>query len=69
QNELCFALYAVDWYNFSLPVQKMLLFMMMHAQRPLKMRALLVELNLKTFIDIMRGAYSYFNLLRSTHLY
>ncbi|KRF79355.1 uncharacterized protein Dvir_GJ21406, isoform C [Drosophila virilis] len=68
-NELCFAFYAGDWYNFGLPVQRMLLFMMMHAQRPLKMRALLVELNLRTFLDIMRGAYSYFNLLRSSHLY
>ncbi|XP_023163743.1 odorant receptor 56a [Drosophila hydei] len=69
QNELCFAFYAGDWYKFGLPVQRMLLLMMMHAQRPLKMRALLVELNLKTFLDIMRGAYSYFNLLRSAHLY
>ncbi|EDW10438.1 odorant receptor 56a [Drosophila mojavensis] len=69
QNELCFAFYDVDWYQFGLPVQRMLLLMMMHTQRPLKIRALLVELNLKTFLDIMRGAYSYFNLLRSTNSY
>jgi len=64
----------------------MLVFVMMHAQRPMRMRALLVDLNLRTFIDvrvlkrwisndfklfllqIVRGAYSYFNLLRSSHL-
>ncbi|KAH8270767.1 hypothetical protein KR018_001022 [Drosophila ironensis] len=68
-DELSFAYYSSDWYNFRLPLQRMLLFVMMHAQRPLKMRALLVDLNLRTFIDIVRGAYSYFNLLRSSHLY
>ncbi|KAH8401461.1 hypothetical protein KR009_005727 [Drosophila setifemur] len=68
-DELSFAYYSCDWYNFPRPLQRMLSFVMMHAQRPLKMRALLVDLNLRTFIDIVRGAYSYFNLLRSSHLY
>ncbi|EDV36853.1 uncharacterized protein Dana_GF13164 [Drosophila ananassae] len=68
-DELSFAYYSSDWYNFQIPLQRMLHFVMMHAQRPLKMRALLVDLNLRTFIDIVRGAYSYFNLLRSSHLY
>ncbi|XP_068147471.1 odorant receptor 56a [Drosophila tropicalis] len=68
-DELSFGFYSCEWFDFSLTVQKTLLFVMMHAQRPLKMRALLVDLNLRTFIDIMRGAYSYFNLLRSSHLY
>ncbi|XP_017836731.1 odorant receptor 56a [Drosophila busckii] len=69
QNELQFAIYDCNWYTFGLPVQKMLQFIMMDAQRPLVMRALLVDLNLRTFLDIMRGAYSYFNILRSTQKY
>ncbi|KAL7738485.1 hypothetical protein ACLKA6_006793 [Drosophila palustris] len=69
KDDLAFAFYACEWYNFGLPVQKTLLFMMKHTQRPMKMRALLVDMNLKTFLDIVRGAYSYFNLLRSTHSY
>ncbi|XP_034108686.1 odorant receptor 56a [Drosophila nasuta] len=69
KDDLAFACYACDWYNFDVPVQKRLLFMMQHTQRPMKMRALLVDMNLKTFLDIVRGAYSYFNLLRGTHSY
>ncbi|EDX07852.1 odorant receptor 56a [Drosophila simulans] len=68
-DELSLAYFSCGWYNFEMPLQRMLVFMMMHAQRPMKMRALLVDLNLRTFIDIGRGAYSYFNLLRSSHLY
>ncbi|KAH8258034.1 hypothetical protein KR038_004864 [Drosophila bunnanda] len=68
-DELSLAYYSCEWYTFEIPVQRMLLFVMMHAQRPMRMRALLVDLNLRTFIDIVRGAYSYFNLLRSSHLY
>ncbi|XP_033154321.1 odorant receptor 56a [Drosophila mauritiana] len=68
-DELSLAYFSCGWYNFEMPLQRMLAFMMMHAQRPMKMRALLVDLNLRTFIDIGRGAYSYFNLLRSSHLY
>ncbi|XP_017125650.1 odorant receptor 56a isoform X1 [Drosophila elegans] len=66
-DKLSFAYFSCGWYNFDVPLQRTLLFVMMHAQRPMNMRALLVELNLRTFIDIMRGAYSYFNLLRSSH--
>lgn len=51
-DELSFAYYSSDWYNFQIPLQWMLHFVMMHAQRPLKMRALLVDLNLRTFIDV-----------------
>lgn len=56
-DELSFAYYSSDWYNFQIPLQRMLHFVMMHAQRPLKMRALLVDLNLRTFIDV-RGHIS-----------
>ncbi|XP_016976774.1 odorant receptor 56a [Drosophila rhopaloa] len=66
-DELSIAYFSCGWYNFEVSLQRTVLFVMMHAQRPMKMRALLVELNLTTFIDIMRGAYSYFNLLRSSH--
>ncbi|KAH8418337.1 hypothetical protein KR222_000101 [Zaprionus bogoriensis] len=69
QEELAFGLYACDWYSYALPVQRQLLYMLQHAQRPMRMRALLVDMNLRTFLDIVRGAYSYFNLLRSSHLY
>ncbi|XP_030387798.1 odorant receptor 56a [Scaptodrosophila lebanonensis] len=65
-SALGFGYYASNWYDFSLSVQRMLLLIITHAQRPLQMRALLVELNLRTFIDIVRGAYSYFNILRSS---
>ncbi|XP_037713972.1 odorant receptor 56a [Drosophila subpulchrella] len=67
-DELSLAYFSCGWYNFELSLQRMLVFVMMHAQRPMRMRALLVDLNLRTFIDIVRGAYSYFNLLRSSHL-
>lgn len=60
---MAFAFYACDWYNFGLPVQKRLLFMMKHTQRPMKMRALLVDMNLKTFLDVRN---SFLNLSKFT---
>ncbi|XP_041448708.1 odorant receptor 56a isoform X2 [Drosophila obscura] len=62
-QELPFAYYSTPWYEYERPVQRTLLIMIVHAQRPLRMRALMVELGIGTFIDIVRGAYSYFNLL------
>lgn len=52
QDELAFGFYACEWPSFALPVQRHLLFMMQHAQRPMKMRALLVDMNLRTFLDV-----------------
>ncbi|XP_037821946.1 odorant receptor 56a [Lucilia sericata] len=64
-DELSFALYSSPWYKFPVNVQKSIRLMMMESNTPLIMKAIFVELNLKTFIDVVRGAYSYFSILNS----
>ncbi|TMW44128.1 hypothetical protein DOY81_010793 [Sarcophaga bullata] len=67
-DELRYALYSSPWHTFPLSVQKSIRLMMMESNTPLIMKAIFVELNLKTFIDVVRGAYSYFSILRNASL-
>uniref|UniRef100_A0A1A9WA40 Odorant receptor n=1 Tax=Glossina brevipalpis TaxID=37001 RepID=A0A1A9WA40_9MUSC len=67
-DDLCFAIYSSNWYDYPLIVQKSIRLIMMDSMKPLIMKAILVELNLKTFIDVVRGAYSYFSILRNANL-
>ncbi|XP_026841515.1 odorant receptor 56a [Drosophila persimilis] len=66
-DELSFAYYSTPWYEFERSAQRMILFMMIHSQRPLQIRALMIPVNLGTFLDIVRAAYSYSNLLRQIY--
>ncbi|KAL9915283.1 odorant receptor 56a [Glossina fuscipes] len=67
-DDLGFAIYSSNWYDYPLIVQKSIRLIMMDSTKPLTMKAFLVELNLKTFIDVVRGAYSYFSILRNANL-
>ncbi|XP_017145684.1 odorant receptor 56a-like [Drosophila miranda] len=65
--DLCFALYSTPWYEYDPTMKRTILFMMMHAQSPLQIRALMFPVDLKTFLDIVLGAYNYFNILRGLY--
>ncbi|XP_034651433.1 odorant receptor 56a-like [Drosophila subobscura] len=62
-EELSFAYYSAPWYAYDQTMKRTILLMIVHAQRPMKMRAVMVQLSVETFIDIVRGAYTYFNIL------
>ncbi|XP_033233480.1 odorant receptor 56a-like [Drosophila pseudoobscura] len=66
-DDLCFAYYSTPWYEYDPPMKRTILFMMMHAQSPLRIRALMFPVDLKTFLDIVLGAYNYFNILRGLY--
>lgn len=64
-DELRFALYSSPWHAFPVNVQKSIRLMMMESTTPLIMKAIFVELNLKTFIDVnnLFKTFFFFNCL------
>jgi odorant receptor len=56
------SLYKCRWYEFSKSFKKQVLIFMVTA-RPIRMRALFIDMKLETFLNILRASYSYFTLL------
>ncbi|GJQ70375.1 hypothetical protein Trydic_g22806 [Trypoxylus dichotomus] len=66
-HELVNAVFESCWYLTSPRTRKLLLIMMIGAGRPIRMTAgKFVFLSLESFMSIIRGAGSYFTVLKNT---
>lgn len=62
------ALYDESFMEFSIPVQRKLLFMMMRSQSPLEIKVgNLYPMTLEMFQTLLNSAYSYFNIIRTMY--
>ncbi|RZC35405.1 7tm 6 domain containing protein, partial [Asbolus verrucosus] len=66
---LPYAVFESDWTELSPEVKKMMIFLFLKVQKPLKMSAFgLFCLSLETFIKILKTSWSYFAVLRQVNL-
>ncbi|XP_055585552.1 odorant receptor 22b-like [Uranotaenia lowii] len=56
-------IYDLDWHKLSISNQKLFIFFLANAQPPARLHALLLPLDMSTFIKIMKASFSYFSIL------
>ncbi|XP_056636641.1 odorant receptor 67c-like [Diorhabda sublineata] len=61
------ACYVIEWNECSLSEQKLILMIMMRAQKPLAVRALFLTLTMSTLTLILKTSYSYCTVLRTMY--